>query len=526
MTIAAYGATNVTALIVPDVLVQILQPGVAYLNGVATNIFGAVGVASWGPTNAPVTVSDYQSYQRSFGALVARTFDMGTHVATAVLQGARNFRCVRVADGTQTAAAGTLSVGAQLTAAILFTGFWTGILGNQISITFQQGSALNSWRLVVQLPGTQSEIFDNITGAGAALWANIVAAVNTGAGQNRGPSKLIIASLIGTPTVAPVANVSTALTLAGGTDGAAGVTNATIVGVDGSPRTGCYALRQTGCATLDPCDMTDSTQFSVLASLCLQEGFYGVFAFPAGECSGGGGTGTVAADSAVAAIDTPWIKMLAGDWIYWNDPVAQSLRVVSPAGFIAGALCNLSPELSALNYELYGIAYTQTTASGRTYSNAELGVLATARMDVITTPSVGGNYYSSRTGVNASSNQVIKDDNYPRLTSYIARTLEAGMGPNVGKLQTPTQRLNAKAQCDAFFQRMWDAGMIGNAEGTIPFRTTLNKSNNPIESVSLGIETADLKVEYLSVIRNMVLNLQGGQSVQIVGAAAEQSAAA
>ena len=42
-------------------------------------------------------------YAQNFGP-VARKFDMGTQIATAVQQGAQNFRCVRVSDSTDTAA--------------------------------------------------------------------------------------------------------------------------------------------------------------------------------------------------------------------------------------------------------------------------------------------------------------------------------------------------------------------------------------------------------------------------------------
>ncbi len=63
-----------------------------------------VGTASWGPVGQPVIVATMADYARNFGPLLARKYDMGTHVATAVQQGAANFRCVRVTDGTDTAA--------------------------------------------------------------------------------------------------------------------------------------------------------------------------------------------------------------------------------------------------------------------------------------------------------------------------------------------------------------------------------------------------------------------------------------
>ena len=74
-------------------------------------------------------------YARSFGPIVARKYDMGTQVATAIQQGAQNFRCVRVSDGTDTAAQ---TVVPDTTAT--FTALYTGSLGNQVSLTLQPGS--------------------------------------------------------------------------------------------------------------------------------------------------------------------------------------------------------------------------------------------------------------------------------------------------------------------------------------------------------------------------------------------------
>ncbi|MGC8020883.1 phage tail protein, partial [Salmonella enterica] len=68
-----------------------------------------------------------------------------------------------------------------------FTSKYTGTLGNGIQVTLSTGSAASSWRAVVSMPNRQPETFDNITGTGAALWANIAAAINLGQSGLRGP---------------------------------------------------------------------------------------------------------------------------------------------------------------------------------------------------------------------------------------------------------------------------------------------------------------------------------------------------
>ena len=89
MPISQQGNVNTTSLIVPDLYVQIVAPQNLVLNGVPTNIIGTVGTACWGPVNEPAIVGTMADYARQFGSLVARKYDMGTQVATAVQQGAQ-----------------------------------------------------------------------------------------------------------------------------------------------------------------------------------------------------------------------------------------------------------------------------------------------------------------------------------------------------------------------------------------------------------------------------------------------------
>ena len=104
MAIYQQGSLNTTSLIVPDLYVQIVPPQNLVINGVPTNLAGVVGTASWGPVNTPVIIGTMTDYAAAFGAVIARKYDLGTQVAVAVQQGAAAFRCVRVTDGTDTAA--------------------------------------------------------------------------------------------------------------------------------------------------------------------------------------------------------------------------------------------------------------------------------------------------------------------------------------------------------------------------------------------------------------------------------------
>jgi hypothetical protein len=66
MPVSQAGSINTAALTVPDIYVQIQQPPLV-LNGLPTNVLGAVGVASWGPVNSPVTLGDLRAAVLAFG---------------------------------------------------------------------------------------------------------------------------------------------------------------------------------------------------------------------------------------------------------------------------------------------------------------------------------------------------------------------------------------------------------------------------------------------------------------------------
>jgi hypothetical protein len=101
------------------------------------------------------------------------------------------------------------------------------------------------------------------------------------------------------------------------------------------------------------------------------------------------------------------------------------------------------------------------------------------------------------------------------MTNYIASTIAAGMGLYIGKLQTPDVRLQAKATLDNFLSNLQQQGQIGTADGSACFLVTLDTTNNPPTRVALGYMQADVKVIYFSVVEKFLVNLEGGQSVQI-----------
>lgn len=509
MPIVQQGSINTTALVVPDLYVQIVPPQNLVLNGVPTNVVGMVGTASWGPVGQPVILATMSDYARNFGPVVARKFDLGTHLATAVQQGAGNFRAVRVTDGTDTAAAFIVPA-----TSVLVTALYSGSLGNQITIAMGAGAKAGTWRFTVTLPGMAPEVFDNIGGSGASFWQALAVAVNAGQGPQRGPSQIVVLNAQGT-AVAPLA-FSWSLALgAAGSDGASGVTAAGLVGSDVAPRKGMYALRGQGCSVALLADADDSTQWTTQAGFGLSEGIYMVLTGPAGDT-----IANAVSVKAAVGLDAYSAKLMFGDWVWWNDPVAQVMRLVSPQGFVAGRLANLSPEQSSLNKPLYGVVGSQKsgqpgTGQATAYSAAELGVLINAGIDVIANPQPGGSFWGVRGGHNASSNAATSGDNYTRLTNYIAATLAAGMGLYVGQVinQALFQRIRATQL--SFLQNMMGQGLLGSRDGSLPFSVICDPGNNPLARTGLGYVQSDTQVQYQAINEKFIVNMEGGQTVQV-----------
>lgn len=508
MPIIQKGSVNTTSLIVPDLYVQIVPPQNLVLNGVPTNVLGIVGTASWGPTDEPIIIGTMADFAQMFGQINGRKYDMGTQVAVAVQQGAQNFRCVRVSDGTDTAASASVP-GANAS----FTALFTGSLGNAISVVLGAGSKPGTWLLTVTAPGLAPERFDGLIGNGAAFWSGLSTAVNTGTGPQQGPSQLIIASSGGT-TASPAAF---ALTLGSGTPGSDGaaITPGMAVGVDGTLRQGMYALRGQGCGLALLADCDDPTTWTIQASFGLQEGIYMILTTPAGDTI----TNAVA-EMNEAGLNSYAAKLMFGDWLWWSDQVNGVTRLVSPQGFAAGRLANLSPEQSSLNKQIYGIVGSQRSGApgagwNTAYASADLNVLLGAGIDVICSPQPGGSFWGVRGGLNTSSNPATNGDNYTRLTNYIAATLASGMGQYVGQVINQNLFQQVRATQLSFLNNMLSQGLLGSTNGSLPFSVICDTSNNPAARTSLGYVQSDAQVQYQSINERFIVNVEGGQTVQV-----------
>lgn len=648
------GQLNTAGSLPPGVFTQIVQPP-PVVAGVATNGLGQVGVASWGPVNSPTVTGSPQAAQMLWGTQTVRQRDIATALAVAFQLGQYNNTVVRVTDGTDTAATGALKDGSNATGATL-TGFYTGSQGNQIVPTMSNGTAQNSYKLSLAMPGYSAEIFDNLTGglasapvtpgtgyssvpaaaisapqstngvqatgnatlqvvsntvaaggtgyavndtitlsngvilkvtavttgavtsasiqtagsissgavpanpaaqtsssgagtgatfnltwglgpfnvtnigsgytsatitltggsgtggsyaAATSIWPGLVSAINSGQSGVRGPSQLVVATA-GTSTAAPALS---SITMSGGTDGAAGVTDATLLGSNTLPPTGMYALQSSGCQTINLIDHQTSTQWSSMGLFCGQYGMFG-----AAQGQPGQSYSTVSSSLNTAGVDTYGMKCLVGDWVYWNDTINKVQRLLGPATIWTALRANLAPNQSTLNKPVQGIIGTQRSTQNQPYPGPEILAAQNARLDFLANPSVGGNYFSFQTDRNTSSYAATNSEAYTTMTNFLALTLAANFGFVVGNPQTGDLRTEVSDAITSFLTGLWliqkYIGDVNNPTKA-PFKVTLDASNNPDNQVSLGLMQCLVQVKFQAIVRDFLISLQGGSTVSV-----------
>ncbi|MEZ7136829.1 phage tail protein [Komagataeibacter sp. SM21] len=482
------GDLNTNSLIVPDLYVQIQKPATLALNGVSSGRIGLVGTAAWGPLNTPVIVGSMGDSLAAFGAKQALATDIGTAVNIAILQGATDFRCVRVSDGTDAAATGTM-------AGVTLTAKYTGSAGNAITATLTQGTIVTTKYTLT----TSHSVLGSRSYTGTT-WTAIAAAIAADT------SALVVATA---PSTVPDLAAGS-VTLSGGADGGT-PTTAEFIGADGTTRTGMYALRGQGCALGVLSGLTDNTAWTTMGTFGQQEGLYMIACGPSGDTI----TNAVTQKD-TAGLDNYAVKLMFGDWLWWDDDT-NGVMLVPPQAFVAGLFGGLSPEQSSLNKQLSGVIGSQkaglvSSGTTQTYSDAELGALFEAGLDVICNPAPGGSYWAVRGGINTSSDDATLDDSYTRMTNYIAETINSGMGAFVGDVINDTLFGDIRAVLLGTLSNMVSAGILGSSTA---YAVVCDSTNNPQSRTALGYVRADVQVQYQGINRFFVVNLQGGSSVVV-----------
>jgi hypothetical protein len=514
--VLAGAATGTVTFTVQPTAAQVLV-----INSVSTSFVasGATGNQVNIGATLSATLSNLMAYLATVqtAGLVACNYSMTGNILTINANaggvGGNSFTLSTTVTGA-TASGATLAGGG--VTALTLTGKYSGVLGNQIQVSIQNGTKPGSYLVNIVFPGLAPAQYNNISGAGNTFWVNLAAAINNG-NNSQGPSTVVTATA-GALTGAPV--LSTPVTLSGGTDGGS-ITDATLMGQDVLPRKGMYVLRNQNVDSFTLCDMSTIANYAAIASFGLQETCLPIF-------------GTVSGDSISNAlstrtnsgIDTPWFWLIIGDWPTWYDSYNQVSRLINPSAFGIGIVGNLSPQISPLNKPLQGISATQRTTSGQNYSDAELSLINLGGIDAIMGPlsSPGGYYFSFATGRNASSNTAANGVEYTRLTNFLIRTAQSkAAGSFVGKLQSIQPNDQTRAQAKALFDGLSSqlaspqVGLGINGQGIIdaPWSVVCDLTNNPPNLQAQGYLFLYWQVRYLNTIRYFVVKFQGGGNITV-----------
>lgn len=389
---------------------------------------------------------------------------------------------------------------------VISTGAFAGSAGNALTLVKVSSAITLSGATLTGGVGTWN-----------TFWINMANVINNGNAYH-GPSFYIVATA-GTALVPPV--LSNPLILSGGTDGAAAVTDATLLGQDIVPRKGMYVLRNSNVDCFTLCDMGTVANLAAIVSFGIQETAMPIFASPSGD--------TIASALATrlnAGIDSPWMWYIMGDWPSFYDSYNQITRLINPSAIGIGIVGNLSPQQSPLNKPLQGVSATQRSTLGQTYSEAELSLINTGGIDTILSPpsSPGGYYFSFATGRNASSNTAAQGVEYTRMTNFLIRAAQSkAAGSFIGQLQSiqpnDQTRQNAKALFDGFSAQLASSqvGLGIGGQGMIdrPWLVQCDLLNNPANLQALGYLFLYWQVRYLNVIRYFVIKFQGGGNVTV-----------
>lgn len=389
---------------------------------------------------------------------------------------------------------------------VISTGAFAGSAGNALTL------AKSSTAITIG-----GATFSGGVGTWNAFWVNLASVINNG-NAFHGPSFFTVA-VAGTAIVPPV--LSNAITLSGGTDGATGVTDATLMGQDIVPRKGMYTLRNANVDCFTLCDLSTVADYAAIVSFGIQETAMPILASPSGDT-----IANALATRINAGVDSPWFWYILGDWPYFYDSFNGQTRLINPSAMGIGIVGNLSPQQSPLNKPLQGVSATQRSTIGQTYSEAELSLVNTGGIDTILSPpsSPGGFYFSFATGRNASSNTAAQGIEYTRMTNFLIRAAQSkAAGSFVGQLQSiqpnDQTRSNAKALFDGFSAQLASSqvGLGINGQGMIdrPWLVQCDLLNNPPNLQALGYLFLYWQVRYLNVIRYFVIKFQGGGNVSI-----------
>ena len=89
------------------------------------------------------------------------------------------------------------------------------------------------------------------------------------------------------------------------------------------------------------------------------------------------------------------------------------------------------------------------------------------------------------------------------------------MGLYVGQVINAGLFRRIRATQLSFLQAMLGQGLLGSTDGSLPFSVVCDNSNNPASRTGIGYVQSDAQVQYQAINEKFIVNMEGGQTVQV-----------
>jgi len=451
-----------------------------------------VGYSTWGPMNQPVTVTGWNDFVRQFGG-----FDANSHLADAVkiffdFYGGRQAIISRVGGGAKAVATKTLVDRAGSPVSTLRVDAQYPSTAVDIKVTVAAGTLTNTVKLTfASVYLNRTEVFDNVDLTAAAL-----ALVNS-------QSKLVTVTNLASATAAPnnLPAIAAASALTGGSDDFAGL-DATgyVAGLN------AFADSNLGTGQVAVPGITDASVYTALKThaelyqrLAIIDSAFG------NDVTDQLAVDTTAYRSAHVAMYFPWVQML--------DLAGTGVKKYYPPSAFALGACALvdrtrGTHKAPANIAAYGAIDVERNSDGTPMFNDSARALLDAKQINVIAPiqNEGIKIYGGSVlhPVGETRVRAVHERRVLNLTYYSTK-----LGLAWAVFEPVSSRLfrSLRGSAANFLRGLWNGGALYGDKESDAFLVTCDASNNPPESLELGVVNIQLALKISPAAERIVVNI-------------------
>ncbi len=524
-------------------IIDIMTPKIGTITPADVDSVYFVGTATWGQMDTLLPILDPRDQLSKIGPQTVNPHDLATFTGLALNLGVDLISVTRVGSDTQTAA--ILPISGATHPITILTGLYPGSYINGVTavLTYspntpasQQNTTGNTQKVYVDLtinvPNANAEVFRNLDANlfsgtysidGGLLNTAIIAAVNNGQANGRGPSLFFVASAGTASPGSPIMNTANVVTTPGtdGTDfsNTAAFNSAALGSTSTFPYTGMNAgaggISGSAMAIIGGTDVANIAA-TVLAFAKAQNSHY-CATLPQGTST----TGALALKTTTAGLFDFSCTVLDGNWPSFLDTYNGAITRYVDSGAMAAirlALTNVPNSPANLPMPLItGTTRVNAFSQPQPYSDGESLQLENAGINFWSNDTAGDVGFALAHNKNSlgKTGQPLFTGNiaYGRVTQWLAKSFGTPLlGKMVGLTQgfnstSDTQRKNASAMANSFLQQAITNGIID--AGSI---AVCDLTNN---SPGRGLLRIDLRIYQREVIDNVAIGILSNLAVAV-----------